>query len=85
MGFSEELAAVGKGYYDNTKWGFIDTKGKIVIKPQYDNVYIDECGDSPDVIGGYFKNGTIEVYQNGENDAITAITIDKNGKELKRK
>lgn len=85
MGFSEGQAAVAKGDYENAKWGFIDAKGKVVIEPKYDNVYIDEGGDSPDVIGGYFENGTIDVYQNGENDAVTAITIDKNGKELKRK
>ena len=39
----------------------------------------------PDVIGGYFENGTMVVYQDGEDGQITAITIDKNGKELKRK
>ncbi|WP_201596130.1 WG repeat-containing protein [Psychrobacter fulvigenes] len=85
MPFSEGLAAVAKGDYENAKWGFIDTTAKVVIEPKYDYVSIDPGGDSPDVIGGYFKNGTIEVYQENENGQVTAITIDKNGKELKRK
>lgn len=85
MDFSEGLAAVAKGDYENAKWGFVDTTGKVVIEPQYDHVYIDEGGDSPDVTGGYFNNGTIEVYNNGENEQVTAITIDKNGKALKLK
>lgn len=85
MNFSEGLAAVAKGDYENAKWGFIDSKGKVVIEPKYDHAFIDPGGDSPDVIGGYFENGTITVYQDGENGQITAITIDKTGKELKRK
>lgn len=85
MDFSEGLAAVAKGDYDNAKWGFVDTSGKVVIEPQYDHAFLEPGGDSPDVIGGYFENGTMVVYQDGENGQITAITIDKNGKELKRK
>ena len=85
MDFSEGLAAVAKGDYDNAKWGFVDTSGKVVIEPQYDHAFLEPGGDSPDVIGGYFENGTMVVYQDGEDGQITAITIDKNGKELKRK
>ena len=85
MPFSEGRAAVAKGDYENAKWGFIDTSGNVVIEPKYDHAYIDPMGDSPDVIGGYFEDGTIDVYQDGENGQVTAITIDKNGNELKRK
>lgn len=85
MNFSEGRAAVAKGDYENAKWGFVDTLGKVVIEPQYDHAFLDPGGDSPDVIGGYFENGTMVVYQDGEDGQITAITIDKNGKELKRK
>lgn len=85
MHFAEGRAAVAKGGYENAKWGFVDTLGKVIIEPQYDGVFVDPSGDSPDVIGGYFENGTIDVYQEGENGQVTAITIDKNGKELKRK
>ncbi len=85
MDFSEELAAFGQGEYGKMKWGFIDTSGKVVIEPKYDHVYIDPMDDSPDVFGGYFENGTIDVYQDGENQKVTAITIDKKGKELKHK
>lgn len=85
MDFSEGLAAVAKGDYENAKWGFVDTSGKVVIEPQYDHAFLEPGGDSPDVIGGYFENGTMVVYQDGEDGQITAITIDKNGKELKRK
>lgn len=85
MDFSEGRAAVAKGDYENAKWGFIDPTGKVVIEPKYDSAFIEAMGDSPDVTGGYFENGTIDVYQNGENGEVTAITIDKNGKELKRK
>jgi hypothetical protein len=85
MDFSEGLAAVAKGDYDNAKWGFVDTSGKVVIEPQYDHAFLEPGGDSPDVIGGYFENGTMVVYQDGEDGQIAAITIDKNGKELKRK
>ena len=85
MDFSEGLAAVAKGDYDNAKWGFVDTSGKVVIEPQYDHAFLEPGGDSPEVIGGYFENGTMVVYQDGEDGQITAITIDKNGKELKRK
>lgn len=46
----------------------------MVIEPKYDSAFIEALGDSPDVNGGYFKNDTITVYQNGED-----------GKELKRK
>ncbi|WP_264754744.1 hypothetical protein [Psychrobacter sp. Sarcosine-3u-12] len=38
-------------------------------------------GDSPDVIGGYFENGTIDVYQNADNEKVTTIIIEKKGKE----
>ncbi|MFZ2844090.1 WG repeat-containing protein [Psychrobacter sp.] len=85
MDFSEGRAAVAKGDYDNAKWGFVDISGKVVIEPQYDHAFLEPGGDSPDVIGGYFENGTMVVYQDGEDGQITAITIDKNGKELKRK
>ena len=85
MDFSEGLAAVAKGDYDNAKWGFVDTSGKVVIEPQYDHAFLEPGGDSPDVIGGYFENGTMVVYQDGEDGQIAAITIDRNGKELKRK
>ena len=85
MNFSEGRAAVAKGDYENAKWGFVDTSGKVVIEPQYDHAFLDPGGDSPDVIGGYFENGNTVVYKDGENGQITAITIDKNVKELKRK
>ncbi|GAA0804831.1 WG repeat-containing protein [Psychrobacter piscatorii] len=84
MHFAEGRAAVAKGDYENAKWGFVDALGKVIIEPKYDGVFVDPGGDSPDVIGGYFENGTIDVYQEGENGQVTAITIDKNGKELKR-
>ncbi len=74
-----------KGTYENTSWEFINTLGNVVIVPNYDQVYIYPMGDSPDVIGSYFENGTIDVYQDGENGQVTDITIDKKGKELKRK
>lgn len=83
MVFSEGLAAVGQGDYESMKWEFIDTLGKVIIEPKYDHVYIDPMDDSSDVFGGYFENGTIDVYQDDENQKVTSITMDKKGKERK--
>lgn len=85
-GFSEGLAAVAvksEKDSDALKWGFVNTKGKVVVKPKYDMVTIDFGGDSIEEYGGYFENGTIDVYN--QDDKFTVITIDKTGKELKRK
>lgn len=77
LGFSEGLAAVGVEFNGSYKWGFIDTTGKVVIKPQYDAVYIEDGGEPPQISGGYFKNGQVEVYNIA--DRIYTITIDKLG------
>lgn len=37
--FSEGFARFNKKISNNKKWGYIDTTGKIVIKPIYDNAY----------------------------------------------
>ena len=84
LDFSEGLAAVAVEVNDKLKWGFIDRKGKVVIKPKYDAVTPD-IGDLSlytDVSGGHFTNGVATMYI--EDDKITQVTIDKQGNEVKR-
>lgn len=80
LGFSEGLAAVGVTFDGGYKWGFIDTTGKVVIKLQYDAVYIEDGGESPQISGGYFKDGLVKVYRIEEQ--IKTITINKLGDEI---
>lgn len=51
--FSEGLAAVGKGEYDNSKHGFIDKTGKTVIPFTYDNATSFSEGLAAVRIGDY--------------------------------
>lgn len=84
LDFSEGLAAVGIGDFDTLKWGFIDSTGRVVIEPKYDEVSPD-VGDLSlyeDVDGGRFINGVATMYL--ENDKITQVIIDKQGNEIKR-
>ena len=83
LDFSEGLAAVAVGDNDKLKWGFIDRKGKVVIKPKYDAVTPD-VGDLSlyvDINGGRFINGLVTMYL--EDDKITQVIIDKQGNEIK--
>ena len=84
LDFSEGLAAVAMGDDENSKWGFIDSTGKVIIEPQYDEVTPD-VGDLSlyeDIKGGYFKDGLATVYL--EANTITELLIDKQGNEIKR-
>lgn len=82
--FSEGLAAVAVGKDENFKWGFVDETGSTVIKPTYDMVFADMGGDSIDSVGGLFRNGVVDVYEEDPN-SFTVITIDKTGKQLNKK
>lgn len=81
--FSEGLAAVAIGKGESFKWGFVDETGTAVIKPAYDMVLVDMGGDSIDSIGGLFRNGVVDVYEETPN-SFTVITIDKTGKQLNK-
>lgn len=82
--FSEGLAAVATatGKPGEFKWGFIDESGEVVIKPKYDLAAADMGGDSTGGIGGFFRDGAVDVY-NETSDSFSIITIDRNGNELK--
>jgi len=80
LGFSEGMAAVGIKDNGDYKWGFIDTTGSLVIKPQYDAVYIENGEESSEARGGYFKDGQVKVYN--MSDKLYTITIDTEGNEL---
>lgn len=45
VGYSDGLAWIdnGKGYHAGKKWGVIDTSGKVVIDPQYDDYGSNFC------------------------------------------
>ena len=94
MEFSEGLAAVKVGGYNNGKWGVIDKTGKVIIPPKYDRAYIEPMGDSPDVDGGRYEDGKLDVYNlntkganayNDGYDSITRFTLDRQGKVLSKK
>lgn len=69
---------------ENSKWGFIDSTGKVVIEPQYDEVTpdVDDLSLYEDIKDGYFKEGLATVYL--EANTITELVIDKQGNEIKR-
>lgn len=94
MEFSEGLAAVKVGGYNNGKWGVIDKTGKVIVPPKYDRAYIEPMGDSPDVDGGRYEDGKLDVYNlntkganayNDGYDSITRYTLDRQGKVLSKK
>ena len=94
MEFSEGLAAVKVGGYNNGKWGVIDKTGKVIVPPKYDMAYIEPMGDSPDVDGGRYEDGKLDVYNlntkganayNDGYDSITRYTLDRQGKVLSKK
>ena len=66
--FSEGLAAVSKGEYENSKHGFIDKTGKIVIPFDYD-------------YAGNFSEG-LATFRKGSQETGKYGVIDKNGKTI---
>ena len=82
LSFSEGLAAVGMGNDNDFKWGFIDSTGKVVIEPQYDEVQPDVGDVFLYTDNGYFNNGLATVYLEG--NKVTELIIDKEGNERQR-
>lgn len=89
--FGEELAAVNKRYSDNyndSYWGFIDTKGKVIIPLIYDIAYSFKDGLAYVRAkgGGYGfidKKGKIIIpleYSMAENFSEGLVALYKNGK-----
>lgn len=85
MPFSQGLAAVRSGDYENGKWGIINKTGKVIVPPTYDNAYIEPEGDAMDVDGGVYENGTIHMYNVGNNYSVTRYTLNTQGKVIKKK
>ncbi|WP_201546089.1 WG repeat-containing protein [Psychrobacter sp. H7-1] len=85
MPFSQGLAAVRVGDYENGKWGIINKTGKVIVTPIYDNAYIEPEGDAMDVDGGVYENGTINMYNVGNNGSVTRYTLNTQGKVIKKK
>lgn len=86
MPFSQGLAAVRLGDYENGKWGIINKSGKVIVTPSFDNAYIEPDGDAVEVVGGVYKNGTIDMYNvNRNSGSITRYTLNTQGKVVNKK
>ena len=89
--FSEGLAVVRFDTLKSSKWGVIDTKGKYVIQPKYDEIVPRIDNDSQSFeSAGYFKNGKATFYtlvtpSKPQSSKITRSIVDKTGKVLSTK
>lgn len=92
--FSEGLAVVSLGSSNDQKWGVIDKTGNYVVKPQYDEVYInydfDSCDDSIDFEDIIYKNNKVFMYNYTnpnqiEGSSITRYTLNHKGQVTERK
>ncbi|WP_296405672.1 WG repeat-containing protein, partial [Psychrobacter sp.] len=85
MSFSQGLAAVRQGDYEHGKWGIINKSGKVIVAPTYDMAFIEPEGDSNEIEGGEYNNGTIDMYNVSNDGYITRYTLDTQGKIIKKK
>lgn len=89
--FSEGLAVVRFDTLKSSKWGVIDTKGKYVIQPKYDEVIPRIDNDSQSFeSAGQFNNGKATFYtlvtpSKPQSSKITRSIVDKTGKVLSTK
>lgn len=89
--FSEGLAVVRFDTLKTSKWGVIDTKGKYVIQPKYDEIIprIDNDSQSFEA-AGYYKGGKATFYtlvtpSKPQSSKIKRSIVDKTGKVLSTK